>query len=224
MELHFKQTEKGEKLDNRLYYGGAPLIYLWRANLFIRAKDRIERIDNRLARTSETPLGNRGEFRKARNQYSYERKKVLEHRVVSLAKKLTSSEKDINAFIESQVELPDMHSNTVWEKYSIGSLDTIDLLFKNKLVLLAGLLGAIAAEFAYLPIIIKFQEPIRKFVTWLPPTCKAAVPFLLLIAVILPGVFIGKLAKGALDTMNLGNVKSQELIFEVRKWAAKKEG
>ena len=73
MDLHFKSRDDGwrsgrlyygaEKPDWRLYYGGAPLIYLWRANLFMRAQDRIEKIDARLARQPENP----GQFRKARN-------------------------------------------------------------------------------------------------------------------------------------------------------------
>ncbi|MFA5930424.1 MAG: hypothetical protein WC861_06090 [Candidatus Micrarchaeia archaeon] len=114
MDLHFKPREGGwssgrlyygrEKPDHRLYYGGVPLTYLWRANIFSRAKDRIERIDARLARQPENP----GAFRRARNWYSSKRKEAAEYRVVSLAKKLTASESDVNAFISNQVKGSDL--------------------------------------------------------------------------------------------------------------------
>jgi hypothetical protein len=83
----------------------------------------------------------------------------------------------------------------------------------------AGLMGAIAAEMAYLPLIIEYQEQIRGFLNWLPLAFKAAVPVSLLAAVIAPGVYMGKLTKGAFDALNMGNVKAQELICAARKAA-----
>jgi len=223
MDLHFKPREGGwssgrlyygaEKPDRRLYYGGVPLTYLWRANIFSRAKDRIERIDARLALSPEKP----GAARKAHNWYSKERRKALEFRAVSLAKKLTASESDVNVFISNQVKVSDLIPD---DGDFLRRLDGACVLYnQRKLALLAGVIGSGFAETAYLAIIIQFQEPIRKFIQWLPSSFQSLVPLFLLAAVIAPGVYVGKLMKGALEKLNMGNINAQELICAARKMA-----
>ncbi len=43
-------------------------------------------------------------------------------------------------------------------------------------------------------------------------------------ALTFPGVVAGKYLYDVFATLNLGNIKAQELLSAVRKWAAKKEG